>query len=77
MASINPFLPVQEGTGTPSPENVRPIKPAVSIAGGKNLLEISPDKKVVHIGSNMGTFTEIESGIQTSSEYNNLGGYLV
>lgn len=45
MASINPFLPIQEGTGTPSPENVRPIKPAVSIAGGKNLLKIDSSLK--------------------------------
>lgn len=45
MASINPFLPIQEGTGDPSPENVRPIKPAVSIAGGKNLLKIDSSLK--------------------------------
>lgn len=33
MGSIVSFLPIQEGSGIPSPENVRPIRPALTIDG--------------------------------------------
>lgn len=62
MASINPFLPVQEGTGDPSPENVRPIKPAVSIAGGKNLYNSVTDTVNAYIGANEQYKGQILSG---------------
>lgn len=45
--------PMQEGTGTPSPENIRPIKGRNSVAVtrcGENLLNITPFAKIVNKG---------------------------
>lgn len=45
--------PMQEGSGTPSPENIRPIKGRNSVAVtrcGENLLNITPFAKIVNKG---------------------------
>lgn len=74
MASINSFLPIQEGTGTPSPDNVRPIKPAVSIAGGKNLLKI--DSTLMRGSTSFLALETTETGVIIGDSSVN-GGFLV
>ena len=47
VSLLIPFSPKQEGTGDPSPENVRPISGMSGVSvwnGGKNLLDSDPSK---------------------------------